>query len=127
VNPKRPPTNVDRDVYVRKTPPKAFAVPVPIEEEEVTGKHDGDELARLRAKRPTHDRIARLEVKGDATAAATSRMEGKLDAVLALIPARVVEDGRTARAKITTNGKVLIAIGGAAIAAVVTIITQALS
>jgi hypothetical protein len=104
---------------------------VPVEvEEELTGKHEGDELAELRAKRPTHDRIARLEVKGDATAQAQARMEGKLDAVhdavIKLLTAKTAEDGKTARIRITSNGKVTIAIATAAIAAAVTVLTQVL-
>jgi hypothetical protein len=124
MSPKRPLTDTTRDVYVRKTPPKGVPVEV---DEEVTGKHEGDELAQLRAKRPTHDRIARLEVKSDAQATATARMEGKLDTVIALATAKataeVAETGRTARTKITTNGKVLMYIAGAVIAAIVTIVT----
>jgi hypothetical protein len=123
---KRPITDTSRDVLVRKTPPKSFAVPVPIEEEELTGKHEGDELAQLRAKRPTHDRIARLEVKSDDQSKSSARMEGKLDAVLVLLTSKANEEGKTARTKITTNGKVMMSIGGAVIAAIVAILTQVL-
>jgi hypothetical protein len=126
MNPKRPPTNADRDFLVRKTPAKPFAVPEPIEDDEVTGKHEGDELAQLRAKRPTHDRIARLEVKSDEHATTGARVEGKLDAVLVLLTTKASEEGKTARIRITSNGKVIIAIATAAIAAAVTVLTQVL-
>jgi hypothetical protein len=98
MSPKRPLTNADRDIYTPKTQTPAKGVPVEVEEE-VTGKHDGDELAMLRAKRPTHDRIARLEVKGDATAQAQARMEGKLDRPLLQQPVR----GRVPTAELTVH------------------------
>jgi hypothetical protein len=123
---KRPGTNADRDIYTPKTPAKGHAVPVAIEEEEVTGKHDGDELAMLRAKRPTHDRIARLEVKSDDAAKSNARVEGKLDAVLVLLTGKATEDGKTNRIRITSNGKVTIAIAIAAIGAIVTVLTKVL-
>jgi hypothetical protein len=129
MNPKRPPTNADRDFLVRKTPAKPFAVPEPIEDDEVTGKHEGDELAQLRAKRPTHDRIARLEVKsdehGDRCARRRQARRGSR-LVIKLLTAKTAEDGKTARIRITSNGKVTIAIATAAIAAAVTVLTQVL-
>ena len=53
-------------------------------------------------------------------------MEGKLDTVIAYATVKATEDGRTARTKITTNGKVMMSIAGALIAAIVTILTQVL-
>lgn len=138
MSPKRPPTAHDRDVFVRKTPPRPFAVPEPVEdEEEVTGKHDGDELRELRGRRPTRERLTRLEDKHDGLDekvdgidekvdgidSRTSRMEGKLDTALAFI----ADNGKTQRVKISTNGKVLIAIVTAALTTVGTVIVAVLA
>lgn len=130
VSPKRPPTAHDRDVFVRKTPPRPFAVPEPIEDEEVTGKHDGDELRELRGRRPTRERLTRLEDKHDGLDekvdgidSKVSRMEGKLDTVLAFI----TDSGKTQRVKISTNGKVVIAIVTAALTTIGTVIVAVLS
>ena len=80
---RRPRTNPDRDVRVEKhaTPPAgvpAFA------EEECTGRYEGDDLARIRARRPTPERIAKLEAKHDSLALTVSRMDGKLDTLVDL-------------------------------------------
>lgn len=121
--PKKPD---DRDVYVEKhspTPPAGTPVFV---EEECTGQVDGDELAARRAKRSTDDRIARLEVKHDSIQKSVSRMEGKLDTALDFIRIKTGEDGKTARVKISTNGKVMIAIVTAAIMAISTVLVAVL-
>jgi hypothetical protein len=64
----------DRDKYKAKTPPAGVraqtASPTVEVDEDVTGKHelgevDEHELATLRAKRPTDERLARLEAKND--------------------------------------------------------------
>jgi hypothetical protein len=129
VNPKRPITDTSRDVFVRKTPPRSFAVPEPIEDE-VTGKCEGDDLARLRGKRPTDERVSRLETKHDklddkvdAIDSKMSRMEGKLDTALAFITDR----GQTQRTLISTNGKIIIAIVTSALATIGTVLAAVLS
>ena len=61
----------DRDRYKHKTPPAGVRAQTasPIEvDEDVTGQHelgelDKGELAELRSKRPTDERLARLEAK----------------------------------------------------------------
>jgi hypothetical protein len=72
-------TTHDRDVYVSKATP---ASGVPTEAfDDPTGQHEGEELARLRARRLTPERIARLETKHDTLALEVARMAGTLDAV----------------------------------------------
>lgn len=74
--PPRPPTYVGDRGEVRRprTPPRGIGLtePPPIVEyvsEDVTGKYVGPELAEVRAieraKRPTPDRLAKLEAKND--------------------------------------------------------------
>lgn len=53
-----------RDIYT----PKSRELPAPHEfppDEDLTGQYDGEELARMRARRPTDKRLARLESKYD--------------------------------------------------------------
>lgn len=68
----------DRDTYRVKTPPAGVRAQTasPIEvDEDITGQHelgaiDKDELAERRAKRPTDERMAKLEEKNDKLTAA---------------------------------------------------------
>lgn len=128
--PKRPGTNADHERFVRRDSRPFAAVPEPLDEEEVTGKHEGDELRELRGRRPTRERLHRLEDKHDALDAKvdgidsrTSRMEGKLDTALAFI----TESGKTQRTRISTNGKVMIAIFCAAITTIGTVLVAVLT
>lgn len=125
MSPKRMQTQTERDFDGLAARRGRDSVPVMVDEE-ITGKHDGDELAQLRSQRPTDQRVARLEAKHDELAKSVSRMEGKLDTAIDFIKVKASEDGRTARTRISTNGKVLIAIATAAIGAVVTVLTQVL-
>lgn len=55
----------DRDVLIRKdTPMRGSAIPHEVEHEG-TGVHEGDELRAIRERRPTPERIRRLEKNGD--------------------------------------------------------------
>lgn len=123
--PRRLQSQTERDIEGLAERKRRESAPVEVDEE-VTGKHEGDELARLRAQRPTDQRIARLEEKHDDLSKSVSRMEGKLDTAIDFIKVKASEDGMTARSRISTNGKVMIAIGTAAIGALVTILTQVL-
>jgi hypothetical protein len=71
----------DRDVRVEK-----HAVPEETWDEPATGRVDltAGELANIRARRPTPERISRLEVKHDALALTVAKMDGKIDALLDL-------------------------------------------
>ncbi len=73
-------------------------------EDEVTGAHAGDDLKRLRARRPTDQRLERLEDKHDELRDIVTRIEvshgemnGKLDTIVDLAGAEAV--ARTARAE----------------------------
>jgi hypothetical protein len=106
----------DRDVYTAKHPTPSPGVPAFIDEE-ITSQYAGEELRALRRKRPTDERIARLEDKHDkldgkvdGIAERAARMEGKLDTALSLI---VPEQGKTARAHIDSRTKIIIAVVGA--------------
>jgi hypothetical protein len=62
---KRGQTNADQhDRFARKTPPKPFAVPVPIDDE-ATDKYEGDVLREMRERRPTPLRVGHLEERVD--------------------------------------------------------------
>lgn len=72
-------------------------------DEDITGRHEGEELARLRARRETKDRLARLEVKHDElanavgeTRVAVARVEGQLE-VLPELVTEVRDAARIAR------------------------------
>ncbi len=80
----------DRDHYVEKHTPRT-GVPAFVEEE-ATDKYEGEELARVRARRPTPERIGRLETKHDELAKVVTEtrvlvgeMNGKLEVLPELI------------------------------------------
>lgn len=126
---------LDRDVRKPFTPPKGvteqLAAPVPVEVvDECTGKYEGDELKVHRAARPTEKRFEHLEAnhdrlreKVDVVHSKVSRMEGKLDTALAFI----LDGGKTQRTKITTNGKIIIAIAVAALSTIGIVVKAMLS
>lgn len=116
------PGSIDRDVYTPKTPPAGTPLFV---DEECTGKYDGPELEQRRSRRPTPERIARLEKRQDESdkrqgefAVAVGRMEGKLDTAVDFIKLSQTEAGKTARTRITVSGKTLATIVGALITAI---------
>lgn len=53
-------------------------------QQEVTGQFEGEELREARGRRPTNERLERLEEKGDRTAALIERFDSKLDTIIAL-------------------------------------------
>ncbi len=59
--PPVPRPGTHRDMY---TPKHGTRIPVEVPQE-VTGQYEGEELAQIRARRPTDKRIARLEEKHD--------------------------------------------------------------
>lgn len=110
----------DRDVRI----PKERAAPSVEISDEVTGKHDGDELRELRRKRPTDERIERLEDKHDSLVrvvgdfradmgSKVGEMSGKLDAVLEHVTAAHREQNATERVRISSRGKMIVGIVGA--------------
>lgn len=71
---RRAQSHQDRDSYVEKhrTPPAGTVVDFVAED--VTGQYQGAELARIRSRRPTPERIARLEAKHDQLASIVTEM-----------------------------------------------------
>lgn len=51
-------------------------------DEEATGRYEGPDLQRIRERRPTPQRIARVEVRVDTLEKSVARMDGKLDAIV---------------------------------------------
>jgi|ERR1043165_2466728 uncharacterized coiled-coil protein SlyX len=127
-----------RDEYVSKQTPRA-GVPAFVEEE-CTGKYEGEELARIRARRPTPERISKVEVRIDdidstlvqtvkslaETRETVARIDGKMDALLDL--GAKAEQERQARhaadiAAAESRRKFVIALIGALGTAVAAIVT----
>ncbi len=95
--PKRFQTQTERDVQGMSARRARDAAASTFGDDEVTGQYEGEELHRMRARRPTVERIQRLEDKHDATLATVNKMSGKLDTLLELAGAEA--DARTERAK----------------------------
>lgn len=100
-------------------------------DEEITGVHEGAELARLRARRRTDERIARLEEKHDTLSAAVSdvrvtvgEMSGKLDTVLSHVIAAHQEQAKIEHARISSRARVIVGVASA-LAAVIGAIAAA--
>jgi hypothetical protein len=118
---KRP----DRDVYTPKHPTPSPGVPAFVDDD-LTGQYAGEDLAQRRAKRPTDERIKRLEDKHDKLDDKVDdihgdvrEMRGELKAALGFMAEQQV----TQRIRISTNGKVIIAIVGAIGTAIGVIVT----
>ncbi len=102
--PRRAQTGTSRDlagIAARRV--RSDAVPVTFDDE-LTGQHEGEELRRMRAKRPTDQRLQRLEDKHDELRDIVTRIEvthgemnGKLDTIVDMAGAEAV--ARTARAE----------------------------
>jgi hypothetical protein len=118
----------DRDRYVDKHTPRA-GVPSFVEEE-ATGQCEGEELARIRSRRPTPTRLRKLEEDRDEdrrkhealarevteTRVLVGTMSGKLDTVLS----HVTETHATERVRISSTTKTvasIVAAVGTALAA----------
>lgn len=103
--PRRLQTSTERDlegVAQRRARESTPIVSVP---DEITGQYEGEELAAARARRPTAERVARLEVKHDALAGVVSdtreevaKMSGKLDVLPDLVRA-VQQSGERSAAR----------------------------
>ncbi len=101
---RRAQTGTQRDLAAMATRrARSEAVPVTFDDE-LTGQHEGEELRRMRAKRPTDQRLQRLEDKHDELRDIVTRIEvthgemnGKLDTIVDMAGAEAV--ARTARAE----------------------------
>lgn len=103
--PKRLQSQTERDVagYAalkerRRSPPAGVPVEFP---DEITGNYEGQDLARMRARRPTDKRLELVETKHDVLAkdvgelrVQAARIEGKLDVLPRLL--ELVEGKQTA-------------------------------
>ena len=111
---RTPPGGIDRDVYVDKHATPEFIA------EDVTGQYQGEELARFRARRPTDERIGRLEAKHDklvetvgAVDKTVANMAGKLETFLETIAADRLAAHQTERVRIGSRAKVIVGIATA--------------
>ncbi len=64
-----------------RAPSPPIPIPIAVEMDEVTGKYEGDELKSMRARRPTDERITRLEEKHDKLESKVDKLDGKVDQV----------------------------------------------
>jgi hypothetical protein len=137
---KRPNTQSDdRDTFVTKTPPKGVALQLAAApdfvKEDCTGRVDltEDEMAEIRSTRPVDGRLVSLEkwrVEQDKrhieVVSTLGKMDGKLDTLSTFLGMKTEQDGKTHRARITTNGKALIAIVVAGITTIGTVLVAVL-
>jgi uncharacterized coiled-coil protein SlyX len=103
-----------RDRYVPKHPTPR-GVPAFVEEE-ATGRYEGEDLKRIRAKRKTDERVARLEDKHDALAETVTEirvdvgeMRAEVRTLVKHVEAALVEQHQTERVRI--NGRTQIIAG----------------
>jgi hypothetical protein len=127
--PRTPRSGVPHKDYTgRKTSP-GYAIPDFVEPE-ATGNYEGEELARIRARRPTSERLRRLEEKHDALSETVidlrvgiGTMSGKLDTVLTHVTATHREQQVTERTRISSRAKIIVGVVGAVCAAIGAAIT----
>lgn len=110
---KRPktPAPIDRDVYTEKHD----AAPEEIWDEPGTGTVSGDDLRRIRNKRPTDKRLEKLEEFKDAALVRMGEIHGDVREMRGELRAFITaqtENGKTKRLSISTDGKVIIAVTG---------------
>jgi predicted transcriptional regulator len=123
--PKRLQSQSERDIAglaARRVRERIGAVPEFVAEE-VTGQYQGEELAQMRARRPTDQRIARVEEKFDALESTVSDMrvevgkiDGKLDVLprlLSLLEGKNTNEHETKRQGMASRTKVIVTVVGA--------------
>lgn len=116
---RRLPSQADqRDILVRKDTP-VTGIPGPVFDDP-TGQCEGEQLRAIRARRPTPERIARLEEKHDSLAetvveirVGVGEMSGKLDTIIQHVLVDRKEVHATERTRIATTPNIIKAIGGA--------------
>jgi hypothetical protein len=106
----------DRYVPKHKTP---TAVPAFIEEE-ATGRYEGEDLKRIRAKRKTDERVARLEDKHDSLAETVTEirvdvgeMRAEVRTLVKHVEAALTEQHQTERVRINGRTKIIAGAIGA--------------
>ena len=88
---KRPGTHGDHSRFARRESP-ASGVPALVEDDEVTGKCDGERLKAARARRPTPQRLERLEEDRDELVRSMSDLRvdvAEIKGTLKVLPALV--------------------------------------
>jgi hypothetical protein len=114
----------DRDVYTSKA---RAAVPEPVFDD-ATGRYEGEQLAQIRSRRPTEQRIAHIEKAQDEIRAEQKRQaETSVDMLVMLGEIRVElrttvdfiklshgEQHKTERARIGSRTKIMVALFTAA-------------
>jgi hypothetical protein len=129
---KRAPSMPDRDVLVPKHPTPSPGVPAFEIPEEVTGQYEGEELARIRASRPTDKRMAHVEKRIDETradlktlardvhaiAVSLGEMRGEVRTALGHVALVHKTQATTEQVRIGTRGKVIVGVTGAVFAAI---------
>ncbi len=78
--PKRHMSQTERDTtgFAARKERDAVVQPIVFGPEEITGKYTGEELAEKRARRPTDERLSRLETKHDDLAAQVSDVHAEV-------------------------------------------------
>jgi hypothetical protein len=106
----------DRALIGRKTPARG----VEFSNEPVTGVYEGEELARIRARRPTDERIGRLEDKHDKLVGTVTEarldiaeMRAEVRTLIKHVESALTESHRTERVRIGSRAKVIVAVVGA--------------
>jgi len=119
---------------MRRTPASGVPVEFADFDEPVTGVISGEELRAARAKRPTDERIGRLEDKHDSLAEKVStvsetvaRIDGKLDTALAHLVRAATEAHQTDRARIDSRTRVVVATVGAICTLIGVVVTAVLA
>lgn len=112
---RTPPRGIDRDAYV----PKHSAAPEFVAED-VTGQYTGDELRTQRARRPTPERITRLEDKHDELVGTVTEvrldvreMRAEVRTLIKHVETALTETHKTERIRIGSRAKVIVAVVGA--------------
>lgn len=87
---------------------------------EITGRYDGDELLQMRSKRPTDERIAKLEAKHDTLVETVTEvrldvreMRAEVRTLVKHVELALSEQHKTERVRISSRAKLMIAIVGA--------------
>jgi hypothetical protein len=116
-------SQTERDMAGMAAKREREAAPFEVEPE-ITGNYDGAELDEMRRKRPTDERIGRLEQKHDSLVRTVTdfrvdigsrvgEMSGKLDTVLAHVTASHREQQATERVRIGSRAKVIVGVATA--------------
>lgn len=127
---KRQQTQTERDLdglAARRERARSAPFGVPVTFDEVTGNYEGEELAQMRARRPTDMRLRILEQKQDDDRADHKALVAKVDQIhvdvagmrgeLSVLPKLLdLLEGKeqTKRLGISTRGKIIIAALGVA-------------